>query len=184
MSMLTALKDCYDRIATDEDSGIAPFGYTPEKVSFTLVLDRKGRLLEVVDLRDTAGKKPEPRIVQVPQSSKRPGTTPRSFFLWDKASLVLGVGAKPKDRSAERHAHRLAEEHAAFKAFHDHILGGTEDEGLCALLMFLERWAPARSTRWITRMICSRTRISSSASKVSAGTCMSGARRARSGPPT
>ncbi len=147
MSMLAALKGCYDRLAEDQDSGIAPFGYTPEKISFSLVLDRNGQLLDVVDLRDSAGKKPAPQLLQVPQSSKRPGTTPRSFFLWDKASLVLGVGAKPKDRSEEHHANRLADEHAAFKTFHRQILAGTQDEGLCALLMFLERCEPAQIDR-------------------------------------
>jgi CRISPR-associated protein Csd1 len=142
--MLAALKGCYDRLAEDQDSGIAPYGYSPEKISFALMLDRDGRLLEVVDLRDTAGKKPAPRVLQVPQSFKRPGITPRSFFLWDKVSFVLGVGAKPKDRSEEHHAHRLVEEHAAFKTFHEQVLAGTGDEGLCALLMFLGRWVPAQ----------------------------------------
>jgi CRISPR-associated protein Csd1 len=142
MSPLAALKGCYDRLAEDPDSGIAPFGYSEEKISFALMLNHDGRLLQVVDLRDMGGKKATARVLQVPQSFKRPGTTPRSFFLWDKTSFVLGVGTKPKDRSEEHHVHRIAEEHAVFKTFHAQVLTDAEDEGLCALLAFLERWTP------------------------------------------
>jgi CRISPR-associated protein Csd1 len=142
MSTLAALKACYNRLAEDQDNNVAPYGYSPERISFALTLDQDGRLTQVVDLRDMAGKTPTPRVLQVPQSFKRPGTTPRAFFLWDKASYVLGVGEQPKDRSEEHHAYRLAEEHAAFETFHAQALAGTDDPGLRALLRFLQRWTP------------------------------------------
>ena len=78
----------------------------------------------------------------VPQSFKRPGTTPRSFFLWDKVSYALGVGQKPKDRTEEEHRARLADEHRSFIELHTRTLADTDDEGLRALLAFLHRWVP------------------------------------------
>ena len=36
MSMLAALKDCYDRLADDQDSSIAPYGYKVEQISFAV----------------------------------------------------------------------------------------------------------------------------------------------------
>ena len=143
MSMLAALKGCYDRLAEDQDSGIAPFGYSEENISFALVLSSVGTLVgQPTDLRLQSGKRLAPRRMLVPQSFKRPGITPRSFFLWDKVSYALGVGQRPKDRTEAEHRKRLAEEHHAFKAFHATALAASDDEGLNALLAFLQRWAP------------------------------------------
>ncbi len=143
MSMLAALKGCYDRLAEDQDSGIAPFGYSEENISFALVLSSAGTLVgQPTDLRIQSGKRLAPRRMLVPQSFKRPGITPRSFFLWDKVSYALGVGQRPKDRTEAEHRKRLAVEHDAFKAFHARALAASDDEGLEALLAFLECWAP------------------------------------------
>jgi CRISPR-associated protein Csd1 len=143
MSTLAALKGCYDRLAEDQDSGIAPFGYSEENISFALVLSSVGTLVgQPTDLRLQSGKRLAPRRMLVPQSFKRPGITPRSFFLWDKVSYALGVGQRPKDRTEAEHRKRLAEEHLAFKAFHATALAASDDEGLNALLAFLQRWAP------------------------------------------
>ena len=100
MSMLAALKSCYDRLAEDQDNSIAPYGYSEENISFALVLSSAGTLVDQpIDLRIQSGRRFAPRRMLVPQSFKRPGTTPRSFFLWDKVSYVLGIGEKPKDRT-------------------------------------------------------------------------------------
>ena len=52
MSMLASLKGCYDRLAEDYTSGIAPLGYSEEKISFALVLSPAGTLVgQPTDLR-------------------------------------------------------------------------------------------------------------------------------------
>ncbi|MFX7329096.1 type I-C CRISPR-associated protein Cas8c/Csd1, partial [Acinetobacter baumannii] len=89
-------------------------------------------MLAVNDIRDTTGKKPQPRVLDVPQPEKRTVGI-KSNFLWDKTSYVLGVSATSK---------RTDKEHEAFKAFHEEALAGTQDEGLQALLAFLRRWSP------------------------------------------
>ena len=130
--ILQALVRYYQRMVEREAKGIAGYGYSPEKISYEIVLAPDGTVLAVNDIRDTTGKKAQPRVLDVPQPEKRTVGI-KSNFLWDKTSYVLGVSATSK---------RTDKEHEAFKAFHEEALAGTQDEGLQALLAFLRRWSP------------------------------------------
>ena len=137
MTVLTALKAHYDRLA---DRGEVPaFGYSTEGIGFALVLGPEGEVVGTKDLRNPSDKKKQvPRQMAVPQSFKRPGVTPRSFFLWDKSQLVLGLGT---DKAAGGRA-RFDGHLAAFRELHRRLLAGTTDEGLLAVRRFVERWNP------------------------------------------
>lgn len=130
--ILAALNDYYQRLLDDEESGIAPPGYSQEKIGFAIELDGGGGVVGVIDLRDHSGKKPLPRLMSVPQPEKRTVGI-KSNFLWDKTSYVLGVSATSK---------RSEQEHAAFKSLHREALQGNDDAGLKALLAFLDAWSP------------------------------------------
>lgn len=130
--ILQALARYYQRLIERETKGIAPYGYSPEKVSYSILLSPEGEVAQVVDIRDTTGKKPQPRMMSVPQPEKRTAGI-KSNFLWDKTSYVLGASASSK---------RAGKEHEAFKAFHEEALAGTEDPGLSAFLSFLRKWGP------------------------------------------
>ena len=130
--ILQALTRYYQRLQEQGATGIAPFGYSPEKISYEILLAPDGHLLQVNDLRDTSSKKPRPRLVEVPQAEKRTAGI-KANFLWDKTSYVLGTSATSK---------RAAAEHQAFKDFHEQALAGTTDPGLLALLAFLRQWRP------------------------------------------
>ncbi|QCP86337.1 type I-C CRISPR-associated protein Cas8c/Csd1 [Cereibacter sphaeroides] len=127
MSLLASLVRAYERLPDK-----TPYGYSTEKIGFCVVLTPEGAVTEVMDLRDS-NKKRSPAPVQVPQAVKRTvGLAPN--FLWDKSAYVLGVtGGAGK---------RTAEEHAKFRSRHHEWLAGTEDEGLRALLRFLDTWQP------------------------------------------
>ena len=106
MTILQALDRYYSRMAARGEAE-AP-GYSREKISFAVVLSLEGDLVDVVDLRSQSGKRLVPRLMEVPAAVKRTaGIQPN--LLWDKTSYVLG-------RTAGE-GRRLAEEHAAFKAF-------------------------------------------------------------------
>ena len=128
--ILAALNDYYHRLLSDPDSGISPPGYSLEKISYAIVLDNEGNVVAVDDIRDTSGKKPIAKGLVVPQGEKRASGI-KSNFLWDKTSYVLGIS----DRS-----NRTEQEHEAFKDLHKHTLSGTDDEGLLALLNFIDKW--------------------------------------------
>lgn len=130
--ILQALSRYYQRLIERRAGGIAPYGYSPEKISYEIVLAPDGAVLAVNDIRDTSGKKPQPRVLDVPQPEKRTAGI-KSNFLWDKTSYVLGVSATSK---------RADKEHEAFKALHEASLAAENDEGLKALLAFLQGWSP------------------------------------------
>lgn len=132
--ILEALAHQYQRLIERDEPGLSSYGYSPEKISYAIVLSADGEPVDVQSLLDTSGKKPVPQSMSVPQPEKRTSGI-KSNFLWDKTSYVLGVSASSK---------RTAEEHEAFKAFHAQALAGDTDPGLMALLKFLSKWTPER----------------------------------------
>lgn len=132
--ILQALATYYQRLLARDEEGLSPFGYSPEKISYEILLAPDGRVVDVNDIRDTSGKKPMPRVMNVPQPEKRTVGI-KSNFLWDKTSYVLGASAMSK---------RADQEHAKFKELHQGNLADTDDSGLKAFLAFLSTWNPER----------------------------------------
>jgi CRISPR-associated protein Csd1 len=133
MTVLQALDRYYDRMAARNEAE-AP-GYSREKISFAIVISAEGEPIQLLDIRQAAGRRMVPRLLEVPAAVKRTaGILPN--LLWDKTSYVLGRTA-----GAGR---RTAEEHTAFKAANLAMLDSASDEGLIALRRFLEAWSPAR----------------------------------------
>jgi CRISPR-associated protein Csd1 len=131
MSIFASLAKAYERIPH-----APPFGYSSERISFVISLNEAGSVASVIDLRTGDGKKRTSRMMQVPASFKRPGTTPRPFFLWDNTAFVLGVTAtEGKDGEARR---------IAYRDFHLRVLQDGDDSGLQAVRHFLEVWSPDR----------------------------------------
>jgi CRISPR-associated protein Csd1 len=146
MSALAALARAYDRMADRHE--VPPLGYSSEKISFAIPLNADGTPAgPPIDLRVGDGKKRLPRQMVVPASFKRPGVTPRPFFLWDNTAFALGTTVtEGKDAAArfttfrDRHLRDLAEAH---------------DEGLVAVRRFVEAWEPDQFARlgWPEDMI-------------------------------
>lgn len=148
--ILQRLNDLYYRLAQNPDpvTGLArvpPYGFTDENISCCLVLSKDGVLVDIQDVRDTSEKKPKARRLSVPQSFKRPGTIPKSFYLWDKTSYVLGVEGNKDKATAKETPWVIAEKtHAAFRKLHLELLDGLDDIGLKALRRFVLDWTPER----------------------------------------
>lgn len=134
--ILAALNDYYGRLASDSESGIAQRGYSLEKISYEIVLDKDGDIVAVNDLRVPSGKKLVPREIVVPQKSPGSANSISPKFLWDKTSYALGLTASSK---------RSEKEHAAFKELHETALSASDDPGLRAFLNFLNKWSHANS---------------------------------------
>jgi CRISPR-associated protein Csd1 len=135
VTILQALSGYYDRMAARGDA--EPPGFSREKISFAVVIDRDGGLVDVVDLRDPAGKKPVAVLRDVPAGAKRTVAVAPNLF-WDKTAYSLGVTAAEGKRTAQ--------EHRAFRDLHAKLLADSGDEGLAALHLFLESWTPDRFT--------------------------------------
>jgi CRISPR-associated protein Csd1 len=140
--IFAALVQYYERLAAR--GKLPAFGLTQEKISFELVLDRDGALVDIQDLRTIENKKPRWAVLTVPASFKRPGSSPPSFFLWDKAAFVLGVEHKAGTESPALNL----KSHATFKRLHLERLVHATDEGLVALRKFAESWVPENWTQF------------------------------------
>ncbi len=135
--ILQALNRYYQRLADDPEADVAPPGFGQVKIGFALVLDRKGKLVDVHDLREQSGKKLEAPPRLAPQPVKR-SVGIKANFLWDNTGYVLGADNKDKPERAR-------------KAFDDfralaHQLGdGLDDPGMKAVLAFLDAWQPGEA---------------------------------------
>ncbi len=88
--ILQALKDYYDRMAADPESGIAPEGWEWKEIPFVVVLNQKGELLQIEDTREGEGKKKRGKLFLVPQSVKKTSGVAANL-LWDVAGYVFGI---------------------------------------------------------------------------------------------
>lgn len=154
--ILTALNQYYDRLADspDLDTGklkVPEFGFSDEKISYILVISKEGDLVDVVPNTETIGKKTQAKSIFVPASFKRPGQytdkafnsgKENAFFLWDKTTYSLGIDAS-KDKNSENNWIESPITFKSFKRFHLNTLASIEDEGLQALLLFLNKWQPS-----------------------------------------
>lgn len=150
----------YDILADDEDSKISRQGYSQAKVSFALVISREGDLTNIIDLR-TDGKKPQPKMMEVPlQKSRSSGVAPH--FLCDNAKYVFGVenveGTAKKKLPVDRsHYVSVLEESGdslivvskwshecfdQFRSLHSGLLENIDDNGIKSFLKFLVSWKP------------------------------------------
>lgn len=138
MTALAALVRAYDRMATRGE--VPAFGYSTQNIGFMISLHPDGSPAGLpIDLRLGEGRNKTARPMEVPQPGKRTsGIMPN--FLWDKTAYVLGVTASEGKRTAK--------EHESFVELHRKWLGETEDEGLSALMAFLDRWNPERFGEW------------------------------------
>ncbi|HEV2365240.1 MAG TPA: type I-C CRISPR-associated protein Cas8c/Csd1 [Caulobacteraceae bacterium] len=131
MSVLEALDHYYDRMAKRGEAEQP--GYSREKISFAIVLNRDGIVSDITDLREPRGKALRPRLLEVPKAVTRTSGVSANLF-WDKTAYVLGRTAGDGKRTEQ--------EHQAFKDRSLELIGDCEDDGLVALKSFLQRWRP------------------------------------------
>lgn len=131
--ILQALYNEYQRLLERGEDDLSVAGYSAEKISYAIILTPEGTVVDVADIRDTSGKKPQPRMMSVPQPEKRTRGIKSNVF-WDKTAYVLGVSAANKSTDEEQHN--------AFKALHHAALVNESDVGLKALNAFLQTWIP------------------------------------------
>jgi CRISPR-associated protein Csd1 len=138
MSVLAALSRAYERMAARNE--VPAFGYSIQNIGFLISLNADGSVAgRPADLRSGDGKKRISRPLAVPQPVKRTsGIAPN--FLWDKTAYVLSITAGEGKRTAA--------EHNAFIKLHRDMLAGSNDEGLVAVLRFLEGWHPEKFQEW------------------------------------
>lgn len=140
MTILQSLAKAYDRLSAKGEA--PPFGYSSQQISFLIVLDEDGQVIGTpIDLRVGTGRKLAGRSLFVPQSFKRPGITPRPFFLWDNTTFALGVPPEPKAGEPAKDART---NHAVFVKNNIMAIKYAQSTELIAFRHFLENWLPEK----------------------------------------
>lgn len=138
--ILQALNSYYERLACEADSGVAPFGFSEQKVAFAVVLLSDGRLSHFEDLRIVEGRRAINRPLIVPGQAKSPGSGINPGFLWDNVAYLLGF--KPEDPKPERtrkSSEAFRDKHLALRS----EIACPEFDSVCD---FLEGWEPERAS--------------------------------------
>jgi CRISPR-associated protein Csd1 len=134
--IIQSLTAYYDRLKENSDQEIPDFGFGNQKIYFALVLDEKGTLLRVLDLRHQDKTKFFPKILTVPQElEERSGSKVAAHFMWDNSMYVLGADKKGNKK-------RSSDAFDNFKSVQQNLCEGCEDRGMKAVLAFLNSWSP------------------------------------------
>ena len=138
--ILASLARYYCRLAAKTDDmgnpKVPPYGFSEEKIGWILVLDKEGRLKDVIP-HLSEDKKPQPKYMSVPKVGGSDSNSIKPKFLWGNSQYILGITAKEtKDPS------RTTRCYNSFRSYHLGLLKDSQDEGLLALRKFLETWQP------------------------------------------
>ncbi len=121
--ILQALKEYYDRKATDPNSGIAPPGWQWKEIPLVIVLSPDGVPVSVLETYEGDGKNRRAKRYLAPQAVKRTRTI-LANTLWDNPEYVIG---QEQGENSDKHQAFIQELNA---------LAGIEDEGLEAVRCF------------------------------------------------
>ena len=138
--ILASLARYYRRLAAETDEmgnpKVPSYGFSEEKIGWILVLDKEGRLKDVIP-HLSEDKKPQPKYMSVPKVGGSDSNSIKPKFLWGNSQYILGITAKEtKDPS------RTTRCYNTFRSYHLGLLKDSQDEGLLALRKFLETWQP------------------------------------------
>jgi CRISPR-associated protein Csd1 len=132
--ILQSLTRYYEALASRGE--ISRLGWGPVKISFALELNANGTLSRVVPLASVpeGGKKPVPRILNLPAPIKRTaGVAPN--FLWDTSSYLLGMDGKGKPERTKQCFQEA-------KELHLRLLSGLDDPFARAICRYFSSWNP------------------------------------------
>jgi CRISPR-associated protein Csd1 len=138
--IIQALCQYYDRLSSIEGKNVPSLGYSREKIHLVAVLDNKGKLVQLRDIRNRDGVRSIPIEMNVPHRGKKRASGISPYFLWDNTGYVFGV-----DKPAK--SNKLAEKHKAFIELHKEIGKSINNDELGLILKFLENWQPEQFTK-------------------------------------
>lgn len=133
--ILQALNSYYDRLVKEPDIDIPQFGFSSEKVSYSIVLKENGEYSFRSLMIPNAKGKMVPRPMLVPKLKGRSGKNPPPYFLWDNTKYILGADDKGE----------YPDRFEAFKQAIKQAAEAVDDSGLSAASGFLEKWEPTKA---------------------------------------
>ncbi len=134
--ILQSLVSLYEDL--EKRGEIAPFGWTPQKISFAVYLREDGSVERIVSVKaqEKRGEKTVtvPREMTVPRAEHRTSGI-KSNFLWDNAEYLFGLATKGKPEKA-------MECFDACRSRHEELLSEVDHPAALALKRFFASWEP------------------------------------------
>ncbi len=134
--VLRSLNQLYDRLEADDSYDVAPPGRSYQKISFVIVIESDGTLVDIQDARIDKGSRRVARRVLVLGQNKPRGSGLNPCFLWDSLGYLLGW-----DPDVDR-AERATKTHEASCERHASVESCIDHPGYSAVCRFLEGWSP------------------------------------------
>jgi CRISPR-associated protein Csd1 len=148
--ILQRLAEHYDRIAAsgNENSQLAPPGFSRQKISFCIVLEPDGRLNAIQSMQQQSGKALVARPMLLPGQGKPPGQGLNPCFLWDNAAYMLGwvLAPDPAPKKREKQEVRASLAFEAFRGRHLTMEAQIAHPAFTAVCAFLRDWNPDKAT--------------------------------------
>ena len=141
--IIQSLVALYDRLEENPDVILPKQGYAEQKVSFALVLNLDGDLVQVKDLREFQNNKLRPKAMLLP-SIERSGQGFSPQFMWDNTQYVLGAVSWDENKPAESEKKRIRAL-SAFEEFKKSLQDFLQRDAVPELLAvnkFLSNWQP------------------------------------------
>ena len=136
--ILEALSKYYHKLKIESPERMPDFGFSWQNIHYEICIDEDGRLIELHALTIMENET-TPRALIVPKSiEERSGAKIKPHFLWDNTMYVLGADNKEKPERAKAAFN-------AFKSYHSHVADVITDEGIIAVLKFLNNWNPKKA---------------------------------------
>jgi CRISPR-associated protein Csd1 len=128
--ILQALKEYYDRKASDPGSGIAPEGFEKKEIPFLIVIKPDGQFVNLEDTREKEGNRLIGKQFLLPRSKTRTGSKSyaTTFLLWDHIGYLFG---HPEGDPKAANQHR-----SWLHSLKELPLSLAQDEGVQAMIKF------------------------------------------------
>ncbi len=137
--ILQALNGYYHRLRTEGSTDVAEEGLQSQPIPFVVVLNRQGGFVGLTDTRGGEGKKKTARVFRVPKGVKKTSGIAANL-LWDVPGYVFGRPKPDPKKDVSKLTQRAREQHHAFiEKIREDLASARDDEGVAAVLEFLER---------------------------------------------
>lgn len=139
--ILQRLAEQYDRIAAsnDDDTSLAPPGFSLQKISFCVVLELDGSLNQIRPMTVQKGKHQVATSMPIRGKGKSSGSGLNPCFLWGDAAYVLGW------TSDSQKEERTLKCYESFRKKHLELEAQIAQPAFSAVCAFLRGWSPEQA---------------------------------------